>query len=116
VRTLDGKLVKDCGTGDLVSLTSTEEVAEIVLAGGAGFGDPLERPLDKVVDDLGNGYVTARVTSRDYGVVVSGDGRIDEAATLDNRRRLHDRRHDGRAAKREERPASAPLDTGAYAS
>jgi 5-oxoprolinase (ATP-hydrolysing) len=116
VRTLDGKLVKDCGTGDLVSLTSTEEVAEVVLAGGAGFGDPLERPLDKIANDLANGYVTARATAHDYGVIASGDGRIDAAATLENRRRLHDDRKDGRASKRDEHPAPAPLDTAAYAS
>jgi 5-oxoprolinase (ATP-hydrolysing)/N-methylhydantoinase A len=116
VRTLDGKLVKDCGTGDLVSLTSTEEVAEVVLAGGAGFGDPLERPLDKIANDLANGYVTARATAHEYGVIASGDGRIDEAATLESRRRLHDDRKDGRASKRDEHPAPAPLDTAAYAS
>ncbi|EIM30769.1 hydantoinase B/oxoprolinase family protein [Microvirga lotononidis] len=116
VRTLDGKLLKDCGTGDLVSLTSTEEVAEVVLAGGAGFGDPLERALDKVADDLANGYVTARAAAHDYGVVVSGDGRIEEAATAETRRRLHAEDREGLAPKQDERRAPAPLDTAAYAS
>jgi 5-oxoprolinase (ATP-hydrolysing) len=76
VRTLDGKLLKDCGTGDLVSLTSTEEVAEVILAGGAGFGDPLERSIDEIADDIANGYVTARAAAHDYGVIVAGDSRI----------------------------------------
>jgi 5-oxoprolinase (ATP-hydrolysing) len=116
VRTLDGKRLKDCGTGDLVSLTSTEEVAEVILAGGAGFGDPLERSIDEIADDIANGYVTARAAAHDYGVIVAGDSRIDQAATLETRRRLHAEIRQSHVPKREERPAPAPLDTSAYTS
>ena len=32
--------IRDCGTGELVSVADETEIIEIVLAGGAGFGDP----------------------------------------------------------------------------
>ena len=54
-----GKVVHDCGTGELVTLTTTDRVVEVCLAGGAGFGDPRERPADKLKDDLADGYVSA---------------------------------------------------------
>lgn len=39
--------------------------------GGGGFGDPLERPIEKVVDDLRNELISAHKAQSDYGVVVA---------------------------------------------
>ena len=39
----DGNVVHDCGTGELVTLTRTDQIVEVRLAGGAGFGDPRAR-------------------------------------------------------------------------
>ncbi len=52
--------------------------------GGGGLGDPRRRPLDKVVEDVRQGYVSVARAMADYGVAVqiaSGDARLDEANT-----------------------------------
>jgi N-methylhydantoinase B len=41
--------------------------------GGGGWGDPLERPVDEVVWDVQEGYVSVEQAERDYGVVVDGE-------------------------------------------
>ena len=38
---------------------------------GAGFGDPLERDPEAVLEDVADGYVTVRRAALDYGVVVN---------------------------------------------
>src|SRR5581483_10787347 len=48
----DGRRLKDYGVGELATLTAADEIVELQLAGGAGFGDPLERPLALVESDL----------------------------------------------------------------
>jgi 5-oxoprolinase (ATP-hydrolysing)/N-methylhydantoinase A len=58
LRAPDGALLRDCGAGELVALKTTREIAEIVFAGGAGFGDPRERPAARVADDVLDGRVS----------------------------------------------------------
>jgi N-methylhydantoinase B len=58
----------------------------VCISGGGGFGDPLQRPLESVAADVRNGYVTRGAARADYGVIVSGDGRIDATATAALRR------------------------------
>jgi 5-oxoprolinase (ATP-hydrolysing) len=77
----DGNKLKDYGVGELETLTAPDQIIELQLAGGSGFGDPLERPLALVENDLANGYITAAGAAADYGCVVGGDGRIDRAAS-----------------------------------
>jgi N-methylhydantoinase B len=50
--------------------------------GGGGFGDPLEREPERVVDDVLDGYISVEAAARDYGVIVASDG----SWTLDERR------------------------------
>jgi N-methylhydantoinase B len=52
----------DVGPGDLFTRPS---------AGGGGFGDPLERDPEAVVEDVADGYVTIERACIDYGVVVT---------------------------------------------
>jgi 5-oxoprolinase (ATP-hydrolysing)/N-methylhydantoinase A len=66
-----GKVVRDCGTGELVTLTRTDEIVEIQLAGGAGFGDPRARSRDSVEKDVAEGIVSPAAAARDYGLQVS---------------------------------------------
>lgn len=37
---------------------------------GGGYGNPLERPEEKVREDVGNGYLTVRQAKDDYGVIL----------------------------------------------
>jgi 5-oxoprolinase (ATP-hydrolysing)/N-methylhydantoinase A len=67
VRDAAGAVVKDCGTGELVQVTRADEIVEVVLAGGAGFGPPGERARDALARDLANGTVTPEGVRRDYG-------------------------------------------------
>ncbi|HMK80331.1 MAG TPA: hydantoinase B/oxoprolinase family protein, partial [Xanthobacteraceae bacterium] len=85
VRDAAGAIVKDCGTGQLVSTTSDHEIVEVCLSGGSGFGSPYERPLAAIARDIAEGYVTAEAAARDYGVVIGADGRIDLATSARRR-------------------------------
>jgi N-methylhydantoinase B len=59
------------------------------LPGGGGWGDPLERDLSFMANDLRDGLVTIAGAARDYGVVATGDPPIiDAAATEALRARL----------------------------
>ncbi|MBS1845034.1 MAG: hydantoinase B/oxoprolinase family protein, partial [Actinobacteria bacterium] len=56
-------------------------------AGGGGYGDPLERPAEAVLEDLLEGRISATAARELYGVVAT-DGVLDEEATAAERRRL----------------------------
>jgi 5-oxoprolinase (ATP-hydrolysing)/N-methylhydantoinase A len=77
VRNTSGAIVKDCGTGQLVSTTTDQEIVEVCLSGGSGFGSAYERPLAAIAHDLAEGTITAEAAARDYGVVVRPDGALD---------------------------------------
>jgi len=44
------------------------DVARLVTGTGGGYGNPLERPVEKVKDDVLNGYVTLAQAEADYGI------------------------------------------------
>ena len=56
-------------------------------AGGGGYGDPLEREPERVVEDVRDAYISLAAARSQYGVVVREIDRrqlqytIDEAAT-----------------------------------
>ncbi|MDI1288766.1 MAG: hydantoinase B/oxoprolinase family protein [bacterium] len=51
--------------------------------GGGGWGNPFEREVDRVVQDVKQGFVSPESARSDYGVVVDGITlEIDDAATL----------------------------------
>lgn len=53
-----GQQIKDCGTGELVQLTRTDEIVELVLAGGAGYGPAEQRDAAASARDLMLGFTT----------------------------------------------------------
>ena len=69
-------------------------------AGGGGYGNPLLRPVEMVLHDVVNGYVSLDGAERDYGVVIRYKGRanqlvrppelyeVDEGATRELRSEL----------------------------
>ncbi len=64
------------------------QLIRIRTTGGGGWGDPLERPLQEVAQDLRWGKVSMQGALRDYGVLVTGtpdEPVLDERATWEER-------------------------------
>ncbi len=62
------------------------EAFEYLYGGGGGWGDPLDRDPQSVLDDVLDEYVSFEAATRDYGVVLGGsleeyDLEVDVAAT-----------------------------------
>jgi N-methylhydantoinase B len=57
--------------------------------GGGGYGDPFDRPVERVIEDLRNGLVSFRGAEEDYGVVFKNPKtlEVDVAATARLRKR-----------------------------
>jgi N-methylhydantoinase B len=49
------------------------DVMRLVTGTGAGWGDPFERPVEKILSDVREGYVTREQAENDYGVVPTAD-------------------------------------------
>jgi len=88
VRDAAGEVRRDCGTGELVMLEDDRELVEVTLSGGAGYGDPKERPLAAVARDIADEFVTTEAAARDYHVVVDEAGRLDKGESVRLRARL----------------------------
>ncbi|WP_289136277.1 hydantoinase B/oxoprolinase family protein [uncultured Brevibacillus sp.] len=46
------------------------DVVRLITATGGGYGDPLDRPWDKVVQDVKNGYISLKQAAEIYGVIL----------------------------------------------
>jgi len=58
------------------------DVVTMEAAGGGGYGNPMERDPERVVEDVLNGYVTPDHAREEYGVVFDPDTmQLDEEAT-----------------------------------
>ncbi|WP_427004928.1 hydantoinase B/oxoprolinase family protein [Pseudarthrobacter sp. H2] len=63
-------------------------------AGGGGYGDPLERPFDEVLEDVIDEYVSIERAAKDYGVIIREIDReldqfeIDHAASTELRQQI----------------------------
>src|SRR5262249_18246194 len=82
---------RNTGNNDLMKV-EPGEVMEISSSAGGGFGSPLERPPERVLQDVREGFVTVAGARDDYGVVIAGarldDAYCDAAAPDDLRRRM----------------------------
>src|SRR5699024_1926877 len=69
-------------------------------AGGGGFGDPLERPVEEVLEDVIDEYVSVERAKRDYGVVINvvdaelDQYEVDDKATRESREYIRSHRKD----------------------
>ncbi|MBU3738219.1 MAG: hydantoinase B/oxoprolinase family protein [Rhodoferax sp.] len=61
------ELLHDCGAGELVTLRGTHEHVVLILAGGSGYGDPLERSASDKAHDLAMGWISPEGAARQYG-------------------------------------------------
>ena len=83
-----GRVVHPDGVPERVALPEGSLLIDYV-AGGGGFGDPLERDPALVLRDFGRGWLTPKIGEEVYGVVLAQDGRsVDEAATKSLRERI----------------------------
>jgi N-methylhydantoinase B len=75
-------------TGKVLDEELREGDAYILYSGGGGgYGDPRERPVEAVLADVREGYVSVESARRDYGVAVAADTlTVDDAATAALRR------------------------------
>ena len=60
-----------------------------------GYGDPLERLPEAVAEDVLDELLRAKHAREQYGVVLGSDGRVDVAATEDERARIRQERASG---------------------
>ncbi|MBI2014281.1 MAG: hydantoinase B/oxoprolinase family protein [Candidatus Rokubacteria bacterium] len=77
-----GKQSREFAYGDVISFEQS---------GAGGYGDPLERDPERVLEDVLDDYVSVEAARREYGVVIAGTGadlRVDEAATGELRRTM----------------------------
>lgn len=81
------RVILDAGTAEARELGKIDlfrprrgDVVTVMTAGGGGFGNPYERPVDAVLADVDAGFVTPEAATRDYGVCLR-DGSLDAAAT-----------------------------------
>ena len=48
---------------------------------GGGYGSPLERDPQRVLQDIRDGYISIEEAAQNYAVVIAGDSTVDLAAT-----------------------------------
>lgn len=83
-----GAIINDYGSGSVDMLTDTDQIMEIRVGGGAGYGDPLARPAEHIQRDLDEGYISARQAEEVYGAVVDASGRVDARSTAARRQKI----------------------------
>jgi len=84
----NGEVTAQQAYGD-VELTPGETIISIS-SGGGGYGLPTSRETWRVKHDLDEGWITYDRAKKVYGVVLDGTGAVDEAATEERRREIHD--------------------------
>ncbi|GHO93748.1 hydantoinase [Reticulibacter mediterranei] len=84
-----------------VRTLASDTHVQLNLPGGGGYGDPFQRPIEMVLHDVVNGYVSLEAARREYGVVIRYTGSqeqlvrppelyvVDEAATASLRAADH---------------------------
>jgi N-methylhydantoinase B len=55
------------------------------MAGGGGWGDPLDREPERVAADVIDGKVTRESALEHYGVAIGDDGEVDQERTREER-------------------------------
>ena len=53
----------------------------LIAVAGGGFGDPLDRPAEKVAEDVRLEYISLDSGRDNYGVVLDDAGNVDQRST-----------------------------------
>ena len=61
------------------------DVVRLSTSGGGGWGDPLDRPAERVARDVAGGFVSPDSAREDYGVILDTRGGVDASATVELR-------------------------------
>ena len=61
----NGEVLRDVNIGALVTLTGTNEIVELCLPGGSGYGPAEQRSAQAIEKDLANEYITSAACLRD---------------------------------------------------
>jgi len=69
---------------DVVAVEAGDRLA-FVTTGAGGLGDPRDRPVDAVRRDVRSGLVSTEAARHAYGVALTADLEVDEAATAELR-------------------------------
>jgi N-methylhydantoinase B len=76
-----GKALLPAGVPERIPLPEGSLLVDYV-AGGGGFGDPIDRDPQAVLRDIGRGWTSVETAKRIYGVILtSGETSVDVAAT-----------------------------------
>jgi N-methylhydantoinase B len=84
------------------------DVYHVIHGGGGGVGDPLLRDTERVREDIRAGYVSSDLAREIYGVVLTAEGELDEAATREQRAKVRAERI-GSAPTREPAAGVSPF-------
>jgi N-methylhydantoinase B len=57
------------------------DLVRILTGRGGGYGDPRQRPVERVVDDIRNGYISREAAQQEYGVALDHELNVDKAAS-----------------------------------
>jgi hypothetical protein len=80
------------GVGKVVRYPiQTDDLIEILKWGAGGYGDPLDRDPNSVLEDVGEGRVSPEHAADIYGVEIA-DGTVDVTASKRRRAEMRDRR------------------------
>ena len=94
-----GRSILPAGVPERVPLPEGTLLVDYV-AGGGGFGDPIDRDPAAVLKDFGYGWVSREIAERVYGVVFADGGKAVDSADTENCRR------EIREARRQDAPMS----------
>ncbi|MEP7299961.1 MAG: hydantoinase B/oxoprolinase family protein [Caldimonas sp.] len=68
------------------------DIVRIETAGGGGYGDPLDRNAQRVLDEVRLGYLTTAQGHDRFGVIADGAGSVDMDATRTRRAQMREAR------------------------
>ena len=69
------------------------DLVRIYTAGGGGWGDPLERDVGRVLDDVKDGFVSRESAEEHYGVIIDASSlAVDQPRTESRRKEISDAR------------------------